>query len=159
MAIRTEQLKDMYLSSDVVTNISVVNEVQPNISAVVNSGAIYNALSDLSTTLVGQLKPQTKVDSKTFDFSEVPTVTVDGVENDRHVIVKNGDSFELSTVNGYGVGSQYFRIPSIVSLNNGRKVVIFDVRWNSTQDIGAADASYDIVTGEIHTDDYGNTWS
>lgn len=159
MTIETKQLRNMYLSTDVVTNVSVINDVQPNVSAVVNSGAIYNALSDLSAVLVGQLKPQTKVDSKTFDFSEVPTVKVDGVENDRHVIVKNGDSFELSTVNGYGVGSQYFRIPSIVSLNNGRKVVIFDVRWNSTQDIGATDASYDIITGEIHTDDYGNTWS
>lgn len=105
MAIRTEQLKDMYLSSDVVTNISVVNEVQPNISAVVNSGAIYNALSDLSAALVGQLKPQTKVDSKTFDFSEIPTVKVDGVENDRRMIVNNNGVFELSTISGYDSGS------------------------------------------------------
>ena len=158
MAIRTEQLKDMYLSSDVVTNISVVNEVQPNISAVVNSGAIYNALSDLSAALVGQLKPQTKVDSKTFDFSEIPTVKVDGVENDRRMIVNNNGVFELSTISGYDSGSQYFRIPSIVSLNNGRKVVIFDVRWNSTEDIGRTNY-YNLTIGETHSDDYGASWS
>lgn len=100
-----------------------------------------------------------KTDVKLFDFTEIPTVPVSGVDDARKVVVEdaNGD-YVLSTVHGYGEGSHYFRIPSIVSLNNSRKIAIFDVRWNSTQDIGKTICN-DQCIGQSHSDDYGKSWS
>lgn len=62
---------------------------------------------------------------------------IDGISDERYVISSSGDPTIVYTVAGYSTaGSQYFRIPSIVKLNNGRRLAIFDIRWQSPKDIG-----------------------
>ena len=50
--INQEQLRNMYLSSFVVTNVEMASEVLPNSDAVVTSNGIYEALSNLSANIM-----------------------------------------------------------------------------------------------------------
>lgn len=156
MTIETEQLRNMYLSTDVVTSVSVINEVQEGSNAIVNSAGIFNALSSLSAEVIKKANADPKKEIKTFDFSETPSISIDNVPNTR--ILVDPLSGTISSVTGYDAGSQFFRIPSIIKTNSGRRVVIFDVRWNSTQDIGRT-AYNDQCIGMIYSDDDGDTWS
>ena len=158
-SISTARVADAYLSGNFISDVDVSSIVEPSKDFLVTSDGIWNAMATLSNDLTAKLQPQVKTDAKLFDFTEIPTIPVSGVDDARKVVVEdaNGD-YVLSTVHGYGEGSHYFRIPSIVSLNNGRKIAIFDVRWNSTKDIGTTICN-DQCIGQSHSDNYGKSWS
>ena len=94
------------------------------------------ALSANILNKVGEVAVDPVKDVKLFDYSELPNVVLDNITDTRRVLSSTGDLSNVYTVDGYSNGSQFFRIPSIVKLNNGRYVAIFDVRWNSYEDIG-----------------------
>lgn len=61
-------------------------------------------------------------------------------------------------VSGYDEGSEYFRIPSIVKLNSGRRMAIYDIKWKSHEDIGKTTYN-DQCIGMSYSDDNGKTWT
>ena len=159
MTVHSETVKDLFFSSDVVVSVDVISEVLPDSEALVESRGIYAALQDLSSDLIDAINLDPIKNAKLFDFSELPNVQVQGVPATRNLISATGP--DLSTVYqvpGYGDGSQYFRIPSIVRLNSGRRMVIFDVRWQSHEDIGKTQYN-DQCIGMVYSDDRGKTWS
>ena len=50
--INQEHLRNMYLSSSVVTDVEMISEVLPDSDAVVTSNGIYEALSNLSANIM-----------------------------------------------------------------------------------------------------------
>lgn len=53
--ITFQDLRNAYLSSDVVTYVDVIDDVQPNSDALTTSEGIYNALCSLSCNIANAL--------------------------------------------------------------------------------------------------------
>ena len=130
MAIHYQTVKDLAFLSSVVTDIDVIDQVLPDSDALVKSSGIYAAMQNLSSDLVDAVNLDPVKDVKLFDFSELPSVQIEGIPAMRNLVLATGDDQStVFQVPGYDAGSQYFRIPSIVRLNSGRRMAIFDVRW------------------------------
>ena len=161
MPIKYNPLREIKLGTDIVTDVDVISRLLPNSFAVVESQAIYAAMEALSANIlnkVGEVAVDPVKDVKLFDYSELPNVVLDNITDTRRVLSSTGDLSNVYTVDGYSNGSQFFRIPSIVKLNNGRYVAIFDVRWNSYEDIGKSNYN-DQCIGMVYSDTEGSTWS
>lgn len=96
MAIHYQTVKDLTFQSSVVTDIDVIDQVLPESDALVKSGGIYSAMQNLSSELIDAVNLDPVKNIKLFDFSELPSVQVEGIPATRNLVPAAGD--DQSTV-------------------------------------------------------------
>ena len=163
--IKTEVLKNINLSSYIVTDVLTTNEIKKDDFRLVESGAVYDKLQELEQLLSGYgsdsfslYKKKSYSNLFSFDDNLTGSITIGGNIPEKYQFVKvnNNTPVELNSSNY--LSSKYFRIPSAIKTNDGRLIAVYDIRWQNEQDITRTTYN-DQMIGMSYSDDDGETWS